>query len=209
VRGAQLNSLFRITEEEDVVFSDADLPMEFAYIALGHIHRGQSLAGQKHVRYCGSIERLDLGEKDDQKGVVLFDIGPQGLRGEPEVLPLDPTPIYEIEIHSPKNDIPALRERYPDAQNDLVRIVCTYTAGVDNREEILRELNDIFPRWYDRDIRDRNELDKITLVGGHADPAKSFEQTVRDYIQQELTNDPNLCTAVLARAEELMSEVQT
>jgi exonuclease SbcD len=209
VRGAQLNTLFRITEQEDVVFSDADLPMNFTYIALGHIHRAQFLSGQKHVRYCGSIERLDLGEKDDQKGVVLCDIGPEGLRGEPEVLPLEATPIYEIEIHSPADDVPALRERYPDAQKDLVRIVCTYTAGVDNREEILRELNAIFPRWYDRDIRERNALDKITLVGGPAGPAKSFEQTVRDYLQQELTNHPeDFRAAVLARAEELMREVQ-
>ena len=47
-----------------------------------------------------------------------------------------------------------------------MRIVCTYTAGVDNREEILRELDEIFPRWYDREINERNALDKITLVGG-------------------------------------------
>jgi exonuclease SbcD len=209
VRGAQLNSLFRITEQEDVVFSDVDLPMGFAYIALGHIHRGQCLAGQKHVRYSGSIERLDLGEKDDPKGVVLFDIGPEGLRGEPEVLPLEATPVYEIRIHSPQQEIPALRERYPHAHNDLVRIVLHYTAGVDNREEILRALNDIFPRWYDREILERNALDKISLAGSSAGPAKSFEQTVRDYLQQELTNHPeDFRAAVLARAEELMKEVQ-
>lgn len=209
VRGAQLNTLFRITEQEDVVFSDADLPTGFAYIALGHIHRAQDLAGQKHVRYCGSIERLDLGEKDDQKGVVLFDLGPEGLRGDPVVLPLDATPIYEIEIHSPQDEIPGLRESYAGAHNDLVRIVVHYTAGIDNREEILRELSDIFPRWYDREILERNALDKITLVGGSAGASRSFEQTVRDYLQQELINHPDdFRTAVLTRAEELMSEVQ-
>ena len=209
VRGAELPTLFRITEQEDVVVSDADLPTGFAYIALGHIHRAQCLSGQKHVRYCGSIERMDLGEKDDQKGVVLFDIGPEGLRREPAVLPLEATPIYEIAIHSPQDEIPALRARYPDAQNDLVRITCTYTAGVDNREEILRELNDIFPRWYDRAIHERNTLDKFTLVGGSTGTAKSFEQTVRDYLQQELTNHPeDFRAAVLARAEALMKEVQ-
>jgi exonuclease SbcD len=208
VRGAELPTLFRITEQEDVVFSDADLPTGFAYIALGHIHRAQYLGGQKHVRYSGSIERMDLGEKDDAKGVVLFEVGPEGLSGEPAVLPLEATPIYEIEIRSPKDEIPGLRERYPDANNDLVRVVCTYTAGVDNREEILRELNDIFPRWYDREIIERNALDG-TLVGGGAGPAKSFEETVRDYLRQELTNHPEeLRNSVLARAESLMGEVQ-
>ncbi|HTU90192.1 MAG TPA: exonuclease subunit SbcD [Gemmataceae bacterium] len=209
VRGAELPTLFRISEEEDVVFSDAELPAGFAYIALGHIHRAQFLGGQKHIRYCGSIERLDLGEKDDQKGVVLFDIGPEGLRGEPAVLPLEATPIYEIEIHSPQDEIPGLRESYAGAHNDLVRIVLHYTAGVDNREEHLRELNDIFPRWYDRAIYERNALDRITLVGGSAASSKSFEQIVRDYIQQELTNyAEDFREAVLARADELMKEVQ-
>ncbi len=209
VRGAELPTLFRISEEEDVVFSDADLPTGFAYIALGHIHRAQYLGGQKHVRYSGSIERMDLGEKDDQKGVVLFDVGPEGLRGEPTVLPLDATPIYEIEIHSPQDELPGLKERYAGANDDLVRIVCTYTAGVDNREEILRELNEIFPRWYDREINERNALDKTSLVGAATGPAKSFEQTVRDYLMQELTNhSEEFQQAVMARAEEILKEVE-
>jgi exonuclease SbcD len=209
VRGAELPTLFRISEQEDVVFSDADLPTGFAYIALGHIHRAQYLGGQKHIRYSGSIERMDLGEKDDQKGVVLFDLGPDGLRGEPTVLPLEATPIYEIEIHSPQDELPGLKERYAGANEDLVRIVCTYTAGIDNREEIVRELNDIFPRWYDREFNERNALDKTTLVGGSSGPAKSFEQTVRDYLGQELTNHAeDFRAAVLARAEELLKEVQ-
>jgi exonuclease SbcD len=206
VRGAELPTLFRITEEEDVVFSDADLPTGFAYIALGHIHRAQYLAGQKHVRYSGSIERMDLGEKNDQKGVVLFDIGSEGLIGEPTVLPLDATPIYEIEIHSPQEEIPGLKERYPDAQNDLVRIVCKYTAGVDNREEILRDLSDIFPRWYDRKIIEKNSLDDS--IAPPPGSVKSFEETVRDYLRQELTNHPeDFRDAVLARAEDLMKAV--
>lgn len=207
VRGAELPTLFRLSEQEDVLFCDADLPTGFAYIALGHIHRAQFLGGQTHVRYSGSIERMDLGEKDDQKGVVLFDLGPEGLREEPTVLPLDATPIYEIEIHSPQDELSGLKERYAGANEDLVRIVCTYTAGVDNREEIVRELNDLFPRWYDREINERNALDKNTLVGGSSGPAKSFEQTVRDYLGQELTNHPEAFReAVLARAEELLKE---
>lgn len=208
VRGSELPTLFRISEQEDVVFSDADLPTGFAYIALGHIHRAQFLSGQKHVRYSGSIERMDLGEKDDQKGVVLFDIGPEGLRNEPVVLPLETTPIYEIAIHSPKDEIPGLRQRYPDAQNDLVRVVCTYTAGVDNREEVTRELNEIFPRWYDRKIIEANALGE-TLTVGVADTTKTFKETVRDYLRQELTNEPEATRdAVLARAEALFGEVE-
>ena len=36
----------------------------------------------------------------------------------------------------------------------LARVRCTYTAGVDNREETLRKLEEIFPRWYDREMNE-------------------------------------------------------
>ncbi len=208
VSGATLNGLFRLSEQEDVIFSDADLPTGFAYIALGHIHRAQCIAEQKHVRYCGSIERLDLGESLDQKGVVLFDLGPEGLQGEPVTLPLEATRVYEVRIDQPKLEIPQLREAYPDAGNDLVRIRCTYTAGVDNREETLRQLEEIFPRWYDREMIESGGLGESLSLGGPV-RGKSFEETVRDYLTLELTNHPEaLRDAVLARAERLMKEVQ-
>jgi exonuclease SbcD len=206
VRGSELPSLFRLSDQEDIVFSDADLPTGFAYVALGHIHRAQCLAGQPHVRYSGSIERMDLGEKQDDKGVVLFDLGPSGLEGEPWVLPVEATPVYEIEIHSPSEELPDLARMYSDAKNHLVRIVCTWTAGVDNREEVLRELEKIFPRWYDREIKETNTLGP-TLHTGEASRTKSFEDTVRDYLEQELTNHPDaLRLAVLERVEALLKE---
>jgi exonuclease SbcD len=208
VRGAELPTLFRLTEQEDVVFSEADLPIGFAYIALGHIHRAQCIGGQKHVRYCGSIERLDLGESQDQKGVVVIDIGPDGLQGEPQTIYLQATPIYEVRIDQPKLEIPLLAEQYPDHAEALVRIRCTYTAGVDNREETLQQLEEIFPRWYDRQISEAGALGE-TLTIGEAVRSKSFEETVRDYLTQELTNHPEAVRdAVLARAEALMREVQ-
>ena len=61
VEGGQVSPLFRITEEEDVVLPDADLPAGFTYVALGHIHKPQCLGGHAHVRYSGSIERHGPG----------------------------------------------------------------------------------------------------------------------------------------------------
>src|SRR5262249_22693760 len=39
VRGSILPTPFRLREDEDVLFSDSDVPADFAYIALGHIHK--------------------------------------------------------------------------------------------------------------------------------------------------------------------------
>jgi DNA repair protein SbcD/Mre11 len=54
----------------------------FDYVALGHVHRHQDLHAQAppSVVYSGSIERIDFGEEDDEKGFCLVNIEttPQG-----------------------------------------------------------------------------------------------------------------------------------
>jgi exonuclease SbcD len=209
VQGARLPNLFRMSEQESIIFAENDLPADLAYVALGHIHQPQQLRGLAHVRYSGSIERLDLGERRDAKGVVLVDVGAEGLQGEPAFLPLEATPIYSVELFSPlKPEIQQLRERYPSAQRDLVHLQFTYAAGVDNLEETLRELEEIFPRWYARDWSEAGALGP-SMTSGAADPARSFEATVRDYLRQELMNySEEDREAVLARAEELIKHVE-
>ena len=46
---------------------------------------------------------------------------------------------------------------------------------------MLRQLEAIFPRWYDRTITEAGSLGP-TLVIGEAARTKSFEDTVRDYL---------------------------
>jgi exonuclease SbcD len=204
VRGAQVSTLFRITEEQDVVLDDGDLPNQYAYVALGHIHKPQALGGHAHVRYSGSIERMDLGEQHDDKSVTVFDLGPGGVVGEPTILPLPASPVYELTIHNPQDELPQLRERYPDHETALVNVHLTYTAGVDNLEGVLRELEAIFPRWYSRDWAEASRLGPSLTVGESA-PSKSFEDTVRDYLTTELVNHPEPDRdAVLERAEALL-----
>jgi exonuclease SbcD len=188
VHGSQIGpSLFRLSEQEDVIVAGDQLHEQYAYVALGHIHKPQYLGGHPHVRYCGSIERMDLGEQNDTKGVVLFEVGPDGRRGDPTVLPLPATPIYELSVLNPAEDIPRLKEEYPDAQQDLVNLHIRYTAGQDNLEEILRDLEAIFPRWYARDWTESGALGPSLSVDD-AVRGKGFAETVRDYLRQELLN---------------------
>src|SRR5207302_6102865 len=51
VQGSTLPNLFRMSEQESIIFSEDDLPADLAYIALGHIHQPQRLRGLAHVRY--------------------------------------------------------------------------------------------------------------------------------------------------------------
>ncbi|MHA6494178.1 exonuclease subunit SbcD [Pseudomonas borbori] len=51
-----------------------------AYIALGHIHRPQKVAGLEHIRYCGSPIPLSFDEARQQKEVLLVELDSAGLR---------------------------------------------------------------------------------------------------------------------------------
>jgi exonuclease SbcD len=46
----------------------------FDYVALGHIHKHQSLNDRPPVVYSGSIERIDFGEWREKKGYVLAEV---------------------------------------------------------------------------------------------------------------------------------------
>lgn len=200
-------SLFRLSPDDDPVVPGADLPEQFDYVALGHVHKPQCLAAP-HVRYSGSIERMDLGESGDQKGVVLVEIGPRGLTDAPQVLPLPATPVYEVHVLDPATDLPRLQAEFPNADGDLVNLHIRYTAGKDHLEDILQKLEKIFPRWYARDWREVGSGG----IGPAAEPApqRGFADTVRDYLNRQLADrDHAERQAILALAEELLQEFGT
>ncbi len=190
VQGSRLNSLYKLSEREDILFSSAELPAEWDYLALGHIHKPQCLLERTHIRYCGSLERLNLGERDDQKGCVLVDLGPEGRREEPLWLPLEARPIYQVAIRHPQKEIPFLTERFPDAQEALVKLDIVYRADRDNRQAILDELERIFPHWYERTYREESTLRPQGGKGARHLP--SFEETVTEYVKSSLADDPDL-----------------
>ncbi len=115
-----------------------DLPDDFAYIALGHIHQPQSLGGRTHVRYSGSIERLDLGERPTTRASSSSTSVPRGCAASRGSCRWRRRRL-DVEITSSQGGNSARwNSDYPEAKRALVRIGCTYTAGVDNREEMLR-----------------------------------------------------------------------
>jgi exonuclease SbcD len=190
LRGSQVHSLYRISEREDVIFDPSDIPANWAYVALGHIHKPQALPGAPHVRYAGSIERLDFAERDDEKGAVLVEVGPGGRVGEPLVLPLDATPIYEVVVHDPEAEISSLAERYSDPTRAIVKYQLHYRPGEDNRDACVQEIEAVFPRWYNRlFVPEGSDLSTVAEV---ADSAKrDVPGTVLDFLKQRLTDHPD------------------
>lgn len=53
------------------------LPGDAAYVALGHVHRPQAVAGSPApARYAGSLIQLDFGEIDQRKSVTIVEASP-------------------------------------------------------------------------------------------------------------------------------------
>jgi exonuclease SbcD len=85
----------------DPLFSPAQLAIEpFDYVALGHLHRYQNLHphGYPAVVYSGSIERVDFGERKEEKGFCLVSIPAKG-KAEHQFIKGPSRPFVQIEVH--------------------------------------------------------------------------------------------------------------
>jgi DNA repair protein SbcD/Mre11 len=77
IKNARLSSssaYFNPSEPQVLVSSVAN--PAFDYIAMGHIHKFQDLnkRAMPPVVYCGSIDRIDFSERNEEKGFVIADV---------------------------------------------------------------------------------------------------------------------------------------
>ncbi|MFQ3580497.1 MAG: exonuclease SbcCD subunit D C-terminal domain-containing protein [Chloracidobacterium sp.] len=73
--GGQLSDTERPIQRGNLDALPVDLfPDDIAYVALGHLHRAQSVAGKAHVRYSGSPLPLSFAECTYQHRVILVDV---------------------------------------------------------------------------------------------------------------------------------------
>lgn len=99
------------------------LPEDWAYVALGHIHKRQSVAGQDTVRYSGSVLPMSFSERGYKHGVECVEIASDGscVRRFLEYSPLRallsvpedrPRPLDEV-LERIRHDLPS-RKTSPD-----------------------------------------------------------------------------------------------
>ena len=131
VQGAGVGSEDSMTigQEHTLLLSAVANPA-FDYVALGHIHREQVMSKKPPVVYAGSIDRLDFGDEDMEKGFYVVDIAAgskrrkttysfQPIRGrrfitiEMAVAPDDPAPTDSV--------VKLLRQKAGEVKDNIVR----------------------------------------------------------------------------------------
>jgi exonuclease SbcD len=158
-------SMMSIGQEPAVLLSNIALPA-FDYIALGHIHKHQVLSENPPVVYAGSLERVDFGEENDEKGFYVVDIR-SGEGGKREVSyefhSVSARRFLTIEVALEENEpdptsavLAAVAERREKIAGTVVRLNVSLPAALEGRlnyNEIREGLKDAHYGAITRDIQ--------------------------------------------------------
>jgi exonuclease SbcD len=186
VSGADVGrGMFRISEDADVVLDAVALPTGFDYVALGHIHKPQCIRGLDHVRYSGSLDRMDHGDDDPMKEVVLVEIGLEGRR-RVTPFPITPTTLVTATITDVAAAAEQIAAQVAHPETSLVRVVVAPAAaeagGVDAAiHELLPNVSSV--EWQAVAVDDDSALRGVAAEG-------SVRQRVLDYLARRLADDP-------------------
>lgn len=109
---------------------DGDFLKQFDYAALGHLHKPTEVGG-KQWRYCGTPMPYSVSEADQEKGIVVAELGEKG-KVSTRVLPLKP-------LHAVRTISGNLKEVLEQGCEDYVSVVVTDnedTELVDSRNRL-------------------------------------------------------------------------
>lgn len=159
-----------IGDKENIKASQ--FPACFDYVALGHIHRPQTIGGLDHIRYSGSIIPLSFSETKDDKSVYLLHFAGNKLeRVEVELLPVfRRLKTIRGDYEKVQKQIQAFAERHQDELPPWVEVLVESDQIIPNLSVELNQL-----------VEEHNiELLKIRLL------KKTTEQAVNQDYYQEL-----------------------
>ena len=93
------------------------------YIALGHIHRAQKVAGSEHIRYCGSPIPLSFDELKNDKTILIVEFK-QGTLSQvtPHIIPrFQPMHLVKGDLIEIESEINKLASQYENSQQDQLQ----------------------------------------------------------------------------------------
>lgn len=168
---------------------DAGALEKFDYAALGHIHSAQQVKSP-NIRYCGTLLKYSVGEENDEKGLLMVELGAKGEAADFCVIPL--SPLRDVRQIKGKFDDITKRfagEHKDEVCNDYVSVVLTDENEIFNAGS---RLADIFPKLLT--IRVQNSRTKMTVSDiSYADtaltPSEEFEAFFEQMQGRSMTED--------------------
>jgi exonuclease SbcD len=212
VAGAQVGSerLMTIGQEHTLLPGNVANPA-FDYIALGHIHKHQVLTVNPPAVYAGSLERVDFGEEDDEKGFYIVDIEQDKQTGNRQVLfsfhEVTGRPFHTIGVDIDEGDsnpmVTILDSIHPDVVRDaIVRLQISLPAEIEGQlrdNEIRDALKKAYYFTVAKDIRREARLRLGKATAGEIAPLEAL----KTYLQ---TNYPSDRAKVLLEYGERLME---
>jgi exonuclease SbcD len=215
IDGAQLGIERSITLGEDMVLARSMVTHSaLDYVALGHIHRHQKLGEHPPLVYAGSIERIDFGERDEEKGCVLVELERGATRWQFHQLAARPFIRIDVDVRrssDPQARIAsAISKRAAELPQAVVRldVQATREQADTLREDDLRQQLEAAQAYVIAGIAitiersTRNRLDAGQHDGLHG---LTPRQALDLYLRNKNT-DPARIAALLAACDELQAE---
>ena len=180
IRGGVLGGGERDAQTIEDYWVDASVfPPSAQYVALGHLHRTQQLAGGAPIWYCGSPIQIDFGEGGDTKHVLLVEVE----LGKPAKVVQQPltTPIRLRTVEGTMAQLGALAASVGD---DLLRVIVTEPG----RAGLANDVRDLMPNAIDIRVQRSDEPDRAVALRSGRTP----HELLSDYLAEEQIVDDRI-----------------
>ncbi|MCZ6788541.1 MAG: exonuclease SbcCD subunit D [Chloroflexi bacterium] len=214
-RGASVGSerSMMLGRDHSLNISDLANPL-LDYVALGHIHKHQTLSENPKVAYAGSLQRVDFSEEDEQKGFCVIDIDPDRPQGTRLVgfhhQPVQARPFLTIDVQVRPHDeeptdrvLKAIAGKYIDGA--IVRLRIEVPEELESRLQETPIRDALSHAHYIAAIQRNVVRPRRTRLSPEASRGLAPQEALRLYLDSRNT-EPERAALLLRHAESLMRE---
>lgn len=182
----------------------------FDYVALGHLHRYQNLNPQGHpaIVYSGSIERIDFGERKEEKGFCLVSIHDK-TKTTHEFIKVPTRPFLQIEVTltGEQNHTEQILQAVGNYQLEeaVVKIVYHVPAHITDRVDTTRIIKACTHAHYLVGVIPHRIYQERERRALHHEPNHTWNDLLKQYLATKIT-DPQRISTLLAKAQQLAHE---
>lgn len=155
---------------------DTQAVKDFDYVALGHLHGGQSI-GHTHIRYSGTPLKYSVSEEHHNKSITMVTMGDKGSELIIEKLPL----VSDQDVRREKGTLSEIISRATDEnRHDYISITLTDEDEIYKPKDQLEEHYDHILEVKIENSRTRAQLEEVDYDTRAISPFDAFKQFYQD-----------------------------